>query len=227
MSAEQVEISKIVFDEDIYPRMEYSQIMASTYMYAMKSGNKFPPVQLGLYKKKLYLVDGKHRIEAAKLLKETMIAAQVTEYKTKHEMLKAALAANIHGKQLTFTDKTKVFEKLRSAGESDDEIGRLLGVPKENFSVFLDRLVTANGKTVMVRKPTLEALRKNVISEQDVVASYNWQAEKKLTAKSTSQAIDQMLVLLRNHLIPYQDAAIRGKATEVHDLLEIQLGVPT
>ena len=72
-----VKLNEIVFDEELYPRSMYNWQTGYDYSQSMKVGAKFPDIILALYKGKKYLVDGKHRIEATKLLKKDSISAIV------------------------------------------------------------------------------------------------------------------------------------------------------
>ena len=53
---------------------------------------------------------------------------------------------------LNMGDKTKVFNLFKQSGKSDSEISLRLGVPVNNFNVFIDRFITKSGKTVIIPK---------------------------------------------------------------------------
>jgi len=133
-----IKIDDIIIDEEIYPRKQDVWLVAYQYSQAMKAGAIFPPIILGEYKKKLYLVDGRHRINAHKLLEHDTIDAIVKKYTDKKTMFVDAVKFNnIHGKALTVADKTKIFGTLRNWKYPDLTISTLLNTPIDNFNVFI------------------------------------------------------------------------------------------
>lgn len=80
MKEELVKIVDLVFDSELYPRMKVAWFTAYSYAQAMRSGKEFPPIIVGVLKGKRYVVDGWHRVEARKLLKEEYIQGMVQNY---------------------------------------------------------------------------------------------------------------------------------------------------
>ncbi len=217
-----IALDSIIFDEEIYPRTQYVNLVAYQYSEAMKAGVKFPAILLGRYKKKLYLVDGKHRMEAAKILKLTSISATVKDYKSRLDMLKDSITLNNHGKPLTLADKAKLLSKLREYNVPDEEIHLTLGI--SDFSVLTNRFITKDGKTVPIAAMTKKALDSQVVSEKDLAATYDVKSERKLITRTAPQAVEQMLIALQRNLIDFEDEDTKTKCLEILSILQAKIG---
>ena len=73
MDYQLVKRSEIVFDEDCYPRDQSMDIIGYTYYESMKAGVKFPPIVVAQFEGKFILVDGWHRVEAHRRMKNDYI----------------------------------------------------------------------------------------------------------------------------------------------------------
>lgn len=74
-----VPIAEIRTDRDTQTRAELNQTTINEYAAEMKSGDQFPPIVVFRVGKELWLVDGFHRLEAAKLCGKTEIDAEIHE----------------------------------------------------------------------------------------------------------------------------------------------------
>ena len=218
-----INIEDIQFDENIYPRTQYSWHVAWTYSQLMKSGNIFPPIRLGLYKEKYYVIDGKHRIEANKVLGRKQIQAYVKKYNSKKEMIIDAWNLNkTHGKQLTWFDRTQAYIRFTKLGVSEKTQRLLLGVP--DLNIFKEYIIQGkDGKPKIVGRKTRFSLKRNVIAEEDVAQQYNEHEENMFGSGSVNNAMDEMLYVLHRQLIPFHVPEAKGKATEIYTLLKEQL----
>lgn len=63
-----VDVKDVITDKDYYPRAEWNHLTAYSYAQAMRAGAKFPPIVVAKINGQLILVDGKHRLEAKKIL---------------------------------------------------------------------------------------------------------------------------------------------------------------
>ena len=138
-------ISEIVFDEELYPRSMYNWQTAYDYSQSMKVGAKFPDIVLAFFNGKKYLVDGKHRMEAYKLLKIKKIPAIVYTGWNKEKIFKEAVKFNItHGRGLSPYEKRRIALKLMELNSSQKEISKLIQVPLDKLEKFVgNRLVNS------------------------------------------------------------------------------------
>ena len=82
----------------------------------------FPEIHLGLLDGQLIVVDGYHRLEAAKRLQEESIKAYITEYKTIETIIRDAINENMnHGQRLSDYDVAMsmfdLYNKMVQAGK--------------------------------------------------------------------------------------------------------------
>jgi len=150
-----VNIKEVFFDEELYPRSKYSWQTAYDYAQSMRVGAKFPPIILALLNGKKYLVDGKHRIEACKLLKKDSIPSIVHTGWNKEKIFKEAVRANItHGRLLSPYEKRTIALKLMEFNLKQDEISELIQVPLDKLEKFIgNRLVNSiTGEEMNVEK---------------------------------------------------------------------------
>lgn len=107
-----IEIKRIKADPAFQFRAAVNPEIVAQYAEAMGEGATFPPVQLYQVGEELLLVDGWHRLEAARKTKAKQIDAEVTKG-TRGEALKAAIGANAtHGLARTNEDKRRAVAAL-------------------------------------------------------------------------------------------------------------------
>ena len=218
-----VKIADIVIDEDIYPRKQNVWLVAYQYSQAMKAGAVFPPIVLGKYKKKLYLVDGRHRIDANKLLDKDSVEAIVKQYKDKKTMFIDSIKFNnIHGKALTVADKTKIFGTLRNWKLPDLTISTLLNTPIDNFNVFISRLVGPEGNQETIRSSVVDELGKN-ITEQEAYTIATTKDQNKFVNRTAKQSLANTIELFENNLVSLDDPQTRELCIKLLDAIQAAL----
>jgi hypothetical protein len=219
----QIKIVDIVIDEELYPRKQDVWLVAFQYSQAMKAGAVFPPIVLGEYKKKLYLIDGRHRIDANKLLEHEIVEAVVNKYIDKKTMFVDAIKFNnIHGKALTVADKTKIFGTLRNWKFPDLTISTLLNTPIDNFNVFITRLVGPEGKQQTIRTPVVDELGKN-ITEQEAYIIATGSDQKKFVNRTAKQSLLNAIGMFENNLVSLDDPATRELCVKLLSVLQSAL----
>ncbi len=143
---QKVLISEIFFDEDLYPRNLYNWQTGYDYSQSMKTGSKFPDIILAIYNNKKYLVDGKHRIEAYKLLKIKEVDAIIHVGWNRKKIYTQAVKANIsHGRVLSPYEKRMIAMKLLEFEYKNSEISKIIQVPLDK----LERFVTQRSVNVL------------------------------------------------------------------------------
>ena len=146
-----IKISKIVVDEELYPRENWNFQTSYGYSQAMLAGAVFPPIVVAMNNGKYYLVDGRHRIEAVKILKKDEIDAEVVVGWSRQRIFEEAVKRNIsHGKALTVHEKRVAALKLRNWSYPPNKISELIQVPLDKLDNFVaQRLINAiTGETI-------------------------------------------------------------------------------
>lgn len=138
-----VKIEDIFFDEDLYPRTQSNWQTSYDYAQSMKTGSKFPMIILALLNKKLYLVDGKHRLEAYKQLKVKSVKAVIYTGWNKKKIFEEAIKFNIaHGRGLSPYEKRLIAQKLLELKYKNKDISNLIQVPMDKLKTFVaERIV--------------------------------------------------------------------------------------
>ena len=101
-----IEIGKITVDVEIVGRVDgLDFVTIQSYADDMEAGAVFPPVELVGDGDVFWLVDGLHRLEAAKKINREQISSNVTEGDERVAMLMSCAANAEHGKRRTNEDK--------------------------------------------------------------------------------------------------------------------------
>ena len=131
---QQIATDKVIFREDLYPRIEKSPALVQKYAECL---DVLPPIEVNQHTE---LIDGWHRWTAHRKNGNGIIAAIVTETKTDIEFLKLAIQRNAKfGKQLEDGDKREMAIRLYGAGtgEKKEEIAKTLSVTLRQVNNYL------------------------------------------------------------------------------------------
>lgn len=120
-----VDLDQIIIDRRFQVRNRTDSQAVKAYANAMSSGSQFPPITLAEIDRRLFLIDGFHRYEAACSIGLTELDAGIVQM-TEREALKASALANLtHGLQLTKTEKLNAFKQFIKGGGHKKDGGRL------------------------------------------------------------------------------------------------------
>jgi hypothetical protein len=222
---QEVNIADIVVDDALYPRVQFAWQTAYGYSEAMKTGVVFPPIALGKYRKKLYLVDGLHRLNAFKKLKRLTVSATIKSYGNREDMFVDAVRFNSNfGKPLTFEDKAKIYGTLKSYSIGDSEIEKLIHVPVDKFNTLASRQQSiSNGKFATLPTVIAKAVENEQISEVDAYKIVNSTPRKDLMSKSALTALTSVIVLFENNLVPLNNSKVDDACVKLNQLLQARL----
>lgn len=221
MKQKLLKIKSLVFDKELYPRAKEETYWQTAWRYsqAMKMGNKFPPILVGLFKRKKYVVDGWHRVEAMKLLKEEFISATVKRYTDKRDMFADAVKLNsVHGQPLSPWDKVRIIYKLEEMKFTLEEISEIVKVPVDKIERFKARTVIGpNGKPVFLKSVVAKAVDKprNGLSVN----------QEDLTVRTVQNLLEQLIELLESDVCPLEEGSVRELSIKVYGLLGERLQI--
>jgi len=164
-------LEELTLEEKYYPRKSTSWQVAYEYANAMQTGSIFPPVLVGMYKGKNYLLDGWHRYEANKKNKTEYIKGVYKVYTNEKEIYLDSIIANSHhGKTYTFQEKLQIAIKLQDLNIDKAEISKIVGIPNDKLAKHLKirTLTTPTGKKIIIKKPLIKAKQRGELDRFDV-----------------------------------------------------------
>lgn len=223
----ELDLDKVIVDPDLYPRDQWSFQTAYGYSQAMLSGAKFPNIVVALFKGKYYLIDGKHRIEAVKILKKGKITAEIISGLSQEKIYEEAVRRNVsHGKALTVHEKRVIALKLRNWKYNTNQISELIQVPAEKLDNFIaQRLVNAiTGKVIAegeaeTKQIIVKSAIKNV-SETNLTCSDIEDVQKGVYSGNQASMLRQVISIVQAGLLDLGNKEVAKLATELRDLLD-------
>ncbi|EIE01442.1 ParB/RepB/Spo0J family partition protein [Leptospira licerasiae] len=128
----EVLLSEIIADPKAQPRQSLNEALVQEYVFALRNGDRFPPVVLFGENKRFYLADGFHRLMAHRIAGLKTIEAYVKAGDLRGAILFSTGANEDHGLRRTPEDKRKAVFTLLKDDEwsqwSDREIARIAKV---------------------------------------------------------------------------------------------------
>ena len=138
----EVQLSEVVFDQSIYPRVEWSQATVNRYAEAIHAGDEFPPIVLEADTNRL--LDGMHRLQAHKqaLKDQISVVWQTVPEGVPAKLYAASLSAK-HGDRIT-GEELKVIARDIAAENPDYDlktIAKYSGVTRQTVSKWVGDIV--------------------------------------------------------------------------------------
>jgi len=209
-----VKVSELVFDDELYPRNKVDWLTAYSYSQAMRAGEVFPPIRVGLFQGKKYVVDGWHRVEAKRLLGEEHVEAVVKRYSDFKEMFVDAIKYNIsHGRPLSVQEKVRLIHKLEEFKLDLAEISKIVKIPIDKIECFKMRVVYGpNGKPVFL---------KSVVAKADIPEEVKVRVDQdKFNVRDAYGLLSQLAELLESGALVFgDDDRLKELAVKVYSLL--------
>lgn len=218
-----VRLDEIEFDMEIYPRVGYNWQTGYDYSQSILSGVKFPPITLALFRGKKYLIDGKHRLEAHKIVKKKAIKAEVFTGWSKEKMFEESVRRNIaHGKVLSPYEKRLIALKLKKLKYPSFKIGKLLNIPETKLEKF-------------VAQRLINSITGEVISESIVKSAIKHSAGKEYSpsdfqkiesgqggfySRNQIVMLDELIELLEANLIDMENKEVLSRMNRLSKLLQ-------
>ena len=214
-----MKISELTIDSELYPRIKSGWLTAYQYAQAMKANSVFPPITVGIYRQKKYVVDGVHRIEAKKMLKEEYIDAIVKTYKSEREMFVDAVKLNsAHGRQLSVQEKVRIIDKLKNMRFKLQEISELIKVPIDKIGLLQQRIITGpKGETIY-----LKSVLTNIDTQAGTLQTVD---QSSFNVASVTALLTQMIELLESEVYSIEQPQIKEMSIHLFQLLQQKLGL--
>jgi len=223
-----VKVKDIVVDPELYPRATYSWQTSLSYKQGMENGEKFPLITLAKLDGVLYLIDGKHRLEAVKSLKQLdkkgkrvkpkakWIKAEVITGMTKQEIYIEAINRNSkHGLPFTAYDKARMIIRLRDLKVSEPKISKIVGMPLASMKTFESgkMMNTFGGKVIALKKP-LRSFAGTISHDENMES-----LQLEMGGGSQYRIIHELVILFENKLINLKDLNIKSELKQLKKYL--------
>ena len=206
----QVKIADIVFDEKLYPRVGTNWVTVASYTDAMRTGAKFPPIEVvKLPDGKWACPDGWHRIGAAKAAGFDTIEAEVSKAKTPAEQFLRAVETNLrHGRGLAPYEKAMIAQRLSSAEFkwSSSKIAGFLHMTKDSLSRMIKKRSVLDGNGFGFGKMHKAPLEHLVATGE--VSAQAESAETSLASESQIRVFTQALACMEGGIVDFEDANV-------------------
>lgn len=214
-------IKEIEVDDDVYPRNNYNWLIAFNYSNAIKSGSKFPAITVAKLGKKYMLVDGRHRLEAYKIVKKKHIQVEVVRIKNKNDIFVLSVKLNIgHGYQFSPHEKAQIVVKLQDMRFNLGQISKIICIPKEKIVPFVAKKMThtITGVPVVLKSP-IQHLAGVPIPDEVV------QEQKIFSVSTQSTLVEQMITLLFDDNLLLDDPQLLDRVRYLGQLITQKLRV--
>jgi len=137
MNKMKLKLSEIIFDAEVYPRINKDDEKINLYRQAI---DLLPPIIISKNKK---LIDGYHRLIAYRLEQKKEIEAEVLDITEDHDIYLEALERNSsHGMQLNLAEKKRaaiaLYEKYRF---TQKKIAKILSVTHQSISNYIADII--------------------------------------------------------------------------------------
>lgn len=217
-----VPIQSIVVDKDLYPRQNVYWGQYYKYAEEIKSGAKFPLICLAFLNKKYVLVDGRHRIEALKILKKESIEAEIYTGWNEKKIFEESIRRNIaHGLNLSPFEKRSIALKLKQWKYPLSKISSIIQVPMDKVDSFIaQRLINSlTGETIkeVIIKSGIKHLAGQSFDNKELANIQDTQSE--LHSRTQIQVLDELIDILEGGLINVDNEKIIEKLEILYKLI--------
>ena len=205
-----IKLADIVFDQKLYPRIETNWLTEVNYADAMKTGAKFPPIEVvALAGGKWACCDGWHRIGAAKRARLDSIEAIVSKAKTAAEQFLRAIETNLtHGRGLSPYEKAIIAQRLLSSEFKweKSKIAGFLHMTKDSLSRMITKRAVFEGNGFGFGKMHKAPLEHLVAAGE--VSPEAEAAEASLASESGARVFGQALALMEGGIVDFDDPRV-------------------
>lgn len=207
MKSTKISIAKLEISQQLQPRAGLDRDTVEEYAQLLKDGTKLPPIECVSCGDRIYVTDGFHRIEGAKLASLDRIDAVVVDGTWSEAVWAAAGANRTHGLKRSTADKRRATAMVLSDPQfallSDREIAKHIGVTHPFVAAMRKRLGDDDAEGEMEHGDE---------GEKPATVDDSPTGEESDTVEERMQAAKKTLATLGN--------AIAAIETEAKDLLD-------
>ena len=214
--AQSIDLSKIVLDDNLYPRNGLDWMTVYQYTDALKAKANFPAIEVAARGDEFVIIDGAHRVEAYRKAKKRKIRATIRRRWSDAKIFATSVKVNAsHGRKLSTQERVRSAQRLLSEFKfKKDEVQKILDMPISTLTRLISQRVesyTAVGVAALVTK-------KGPISNldlSDVDPSKVESAQKILNSSSQISIFKQALTILKNDMLDFSNPRLLKVVDEV------------
>lgn len=218
MAIELIKIKELLFDKKLYPRNHVMWRTWIKYVSAMQSGAIFPPIKIAKRGKKIYVIDGWHRIEAKKYLKEKAIEAELIDIPKGNWFAEAkALTIELnthHGTSLSAQDNARAIVELQQLGLTNQRISKIVHVPIGRFKQFLAKrmALTPAGQPIFLKRSVGHLQGQEISNLPEEI-------NERGLGNSQFGLLTELIKLIENDLLNMEDKRIQRLVNKLRRIL--------
>jgi hypothetical protein len=198
MSANNIALAELVFDEAIYPRRNVDEMHIRSLMHAMEGGIELPPIVVE--KKTRRIVDGVHRYHAALRRSLKTIKGVYRSYATDADLFKDAVLLNTGvGLKLGTDDSLKVIDICERLGLKELDQAAMLRTSIAHLRTIRPRYATVDD-ALSERRVPLKASVRHFSGEK--ISKKQEQAMQSAPGNSYLLLVNQIISAFENDLMP-------------------------
>ncbi len=218
-----MKIKDIVTDSKLYPRSHTNHYTSSRYYNALRAGAIFPPISVAKKGGKYILIDGAHRIEALKGIKEQFVQAEIYEGLTDEEIyLKSIELNSAHGKPFETFEVVEIARRLREEFHmSSEQVSEIIRIPADEIDNFVAKRMTrivGTGEAVVLKKPLYDFAGVSLPSDTKIP-----EGQKSLDGQAQIKLVDSLITLIRNDWVENSEY-LEQKLKRLYKLLDNKYG---
>ncbi len=212
-----VKLEDVHIDPEIYPRLlgvaDWPTVIK--YTAAMRNGDIFPPIHVIKDPKGGWIsLDGWHRVRAALGAgKEEFNAIVYTDLPRKKWRFIAAGLNSKHGRILSVQERRMLVFRLKQDGIPMKEIGKVVAASIDDMKTWLAMISRdKDSNPIAPKSAVIPAM--GTINEKAALANSG-----PIANANVRRTLDEMIGLLRGHLVDPTDPAIRDRVLDIHRML--------
>lgn len=210
-----LERKEININEKFYPRFNTDWRLSHQYSQAMKTGAKFPLIEVAKIKNKYYLIDGRHRLEALSRNKKKHIQVNVNKsIDNFNDLYVLSIKRNSqHGRRFTTYEMSNILIKLKDMRLAEEAISQLIHIPIKNLDKFMAHHITntISGKQIAL-KSSVKHLSKEIVTDDF--------DQENIGSNPQIAVLHQFINMLEDNLFNLKNKMIYNKLVEIKQLLK-------
>ncbi len=216
-----IELTELVLDPEVYPRWEghagVDWQTVAKYTQAMRNGAKFPPIHVVRRRDGKYvLLDGAHRVDAAKGAKREGLPAIAEpglfeDEAPRHWYLIAAQANAYAGRPYSTQDRAMIAYKLKQYGYDADTIASVVHYSRDELETIIALRVVKDsntGKAVPLKAAV--AGMSGTTRQQKAI-----EHQRPIANADVYRTLDEMLGLCRADVFEFSDPRVSDAFAEI------------